>query len=132
MTISAGPVTHSNPTIHPEPMVVQAITELICSRFASSASTAGVTLVVEPVRTTLWINADVDRVVQAVGNLVGNAIKFTPRGGKVTLAVNRDDKSVRFRIQDSGVGIAPETFPVSSTYSGRRTNQDEVAPGWAS
>ena len=98
-------------TIHPEPMVVQAITELICSMFASSAATAGVTLVVEPVGTTLWVDADVDRVVQAVGNLVGNAIKFTPRGGKVTLAVNRDDNSVRFRVADTGVGIAPENIP---------------------
>jgi signal transduction histidine kinase len=98
-------------TIHPEPMVVQAITELICSMFASSAATAGVTLVVEPVGAALWVNADVDRVVQAVGNLVGNAIKFTPRGGKVTLAVDRDDNSVRFRVQDTGVGIAPENIP---------------------
>ena len=98
-------------TIHPEPMIVQAITEMICSMFASSAATAGVTLVVEPVGTTLWVDADVDRVVQAVGNLVGNAIKFTPRGGKVTLAVNRDGNAVRFRVEDTGVGIAPENMP---------------------
>jgi signal transduction histidine kinase len=97
--------------IHPEPMIVQAITEVICSMFASSATTAGVTLVVEPVGTTLWVEADVDRVVQAVGNLVGNAIKFTPRGGKVTLAVNRDGNSVRFRVEDTGVGIAPDNIP---------------------
>jgi signal transduction histidine kinase len=98
-------------TIHPEPMIVQAITEMICSMFSSSAATAGVTLVVEPVGAALWVDADVDRVVQAVGNLVGNAIKFTPRGGKVTLAVNRDDKTVRFRVEDTGVGIAPENIP---------------------
>ena len=98
-------------TIHPEPMIVQAITEVICSMFASSAATAGVTLVVEPVGTALWVDADVDRVVQAVGNLVGNAIKFTPRGGNVTLAVNRDGNSVRFRVEDTGVGIAPENIP---------------------
>jgi signal transduction histidine kinase len=98
-------------TIHPEPMIVQAITEVICSMFASSAATAGVTLIVEPIGTVLWIDADVDRVVQAVGNLVGNAIKFTPRGGKVTLAVTRDDNAVRFRVEDTGVGIAPENIP---------------------
>jgi signal transduction histidine kinase len=98
-------------TIHREPMVVRAITEVISSMFASSAATAGVALTVEPVGTALWVDADVDRVVQAVGNLVGNAIKFTPRGGKVTLVVNRDGDSVRFRVEDTGVGIAPENIP---------------------
>ena len=98
-------------TIHREPMIVQAITEVICSMFASSAAGAGVTLVVEPIGTTLWVDADVDRVVQAVGNLVGNAIKFTPRGGTVTLSVTRDDDGVLFRVEDTGVGIAPENIP---------------------
>jgi signal transduction histidine kinase len=97
--------------IHPEPMIAQAITEMISSMFASSAATAGVTLVVEAVGTTLWVDADVDRVVQALGNLVSNAIKFTPRGGTVTLAVTRDANSVRFRVTDTGVGIAPENMP---------------------
>ena len=98
-------------TIHREPMIVQAITEVICSMFASSSAGAGVTLVVEPIGTALWVDADVDRIVQAVGNLVGNAIKFTPRGGTVTLSVTRDDDGVRFRVEDTGVGIAPENIP---------------------
>ena len=97
--------------IHREPMIVQAITEMISSMFAASAASAGVHLVVEPVGTVLWVDADVDRVVQAVGNLVGNAIKFTPRGGTVTLTVKRDDDSVRFRVEDTGVGIAAENLP---------------------
>jgi signal transduction histidine kinase len=79
--------------------------------FASPAAAAGVTLVVEPVGATLRLDADVDRVVQAVGNLVGNAIKFTPRSGTVTLSVSGDDASVRFRLEDTGVGIAPDHIP---------------------
>jgi signal transduction histidine kinase len=79
--------------------------------FAPSAASAGVTLEVERTEPALWVDADVDRVVQAVGNLVGNAIKFTPRGGRVSLTVARRDDAVRFRVEDTGCGIAPENVP---------------------
>ena len=97
--------------IHREPMTVQAILEMICSMFAAPAAAAGVTLVVERVDSPFWVDADVDRIVQAVGNLVGNAIKFTPRGGRVTLTVRRDLDAVRFRVEDTGPGIAPTDVP---------------------
>jgi signal transduction histidine kinase len=97
--------------IHPEPMTVQAILEMISSMFASPAAVAGVTLTVRRVGPPLWVDADVDRVVQAVGNLVGNAIKFTPRGGSVALTVRRVEQTVLFRVEDTGPGIPPEHVP---------------------
>jgi signal transduction histidine kinase len=97
--------------IHREPMTVQAIMDMIRSMFASSAAAAGVELVIERADAPLWVDADVDRVVQAVGNFVGNAVKFTPRGGRVTLTVSRGAGAVRFRVEDTGPGIAPEDMP---------------------
>jgi signal transduction histidine kinase len=97
--------------IHREPMTVLAIAEMIWSLFAAPASAAGVTLEVERAGAPLWVDADVDRVVQAVGNLVDNAIKFTPRGGRVALTVRQSGDAVRFRVEDSGPGIAPENMP---------------------
>jgi signal transduction histidine kinase len=97
--------------VYREPMTAQAITDAIASMFEASAASAGVTLVVERAESTVWVDADVDRVVQAVGNLVGNAIKFTPRGGTVTVAVHRDGSDVRFRVEDTGIGIAPDDVP---------------------
>jgi signal transduction histidine kinase len=98
-------------TIHREPMTAQAITEMLWSMFAPSAASAGVTLEVERPDPALWVDADVDRVVQAVGNFLGNAIKFTPRGGRVSLTVSRDVDAIRFRVMDTGCGIAPEDIP---------------------
>ena len=97
--------------IHREPMTAQAITEMISSMFASAADAASVTLDVERVSAPLWVDADVDRVVQAVGNLVSNAIKFTPPGGRVSLTVRRRDDAVLFRVEDTGPGIASEDVP---------------------
>jgi PAS domain S-box-containing protein len=51
------------------------------------------------------VNADADRVVQTLVNLVGNAIKFSPRGGLVTVRARERGAYVEFRISDQGRGI---------------------------
>jgi signal transduction histidine kinase len=43
-----------------------------------------------------------------LSNLVGNAVKFTPRQGRITVSANRLDREVRFAVIDTGPGIAPE------------------------
>ena len=54
------------------------------------------------------VNADRDRVLQVLSNFIGNATKFTPAGGRITIAVVSDDGEVRFRVSDTGPGIAAE------------------------
>jgi signal transduction histidine kinase len=57
------------------------------------------------------IRGDRDRLVQALGNLIGNAFKFTPAGGTVRLSVQQRDGKVRFVVTDTGPGIAPSDLP---------------------
>ena len=57
-----------------------------------------------------WVDADPARLVQALSNLLGNAEKFTPRGGRVVVSVNRDHDEVVLRVRDTGAGIDPETL----------------------
>jgi signal transduction histidine kinase len=61
------------------------------------------------------VRADADRLLQALGNLVGNAVKFTSPGGLVTVTVatthERGSAMVRFTVSDTGPGIAPEHLP---------------------
>ena len=54
------------------------------------------------------IDADRDRVLQALANLIGNAVKFTPEGGRIRLTAEPLDQSVRFSVSDSGPGIKAE------------------------
>lgn len=56
------------------------------------------------------VRADPARVSQIVGNLVGNALKFTPEQGSVTLRATPDDKQVVFQVVDDGPGIPPDNM----------------------
>lgn len=57
------------------------------------------------------IPGDVNRLQQVVWNLLTNAIKFSPEGGKVNIAVSRKDDFVELEISDNGIGISPEFLP---------------------
>ncbi|MGE5362387.1 MAG: ATP-binding protein, partial [Bacteroidales bacterium] len=54
---------------------------------------------------------DADRLQQVAWNLVSNAVKFTPKDGRVDVQVEADESRVTLRVVDSGIGIAPEFVP---------------------
>jgi len=56
----------------------------------------------------LILRADEDRATQVLGNLLGNAFKFTPAGGRVTLAASRTAEGAEFRVSDTGPGLTQE------------------------
>jgi signal transduction histidine kinase/ActR/RegA family two-component response regulator len=56
----------------------------------------------------LFIEADATRMAQVLGNLLNNAAKYTPSGGKIWLSVARDGSEAVFRVKDNGAGIRPE------------------------
>jgi PAS domain S-box-containing protein len=68
----------------------------------------GLELVVRTPPKLPFIQADHDRILQVLGNLLGNAIKFTPEGGRITLSGAAEERAVRFRITDTGPGIPAE------------------------
>lgn len=55
--------------------------------------------------------ADPDRILQVLGSLFMNAIKFTRENGKIILSIREGDRTVAFSIQDNGVGMAKEELP---------------------
>jgi signal transduction histidine kinase len=78
---------------------------------APLAAAHRLTLVVDAADGLPAVVADGERVVQIVSNLVGNAVKFTPEGGTVTLACAPATGEVRFSVTDTGPGIPPEQVP---------------------
>jgi len=54
------------------------------------------------------VKADKHRILQVLSNLIDNAIKFTPEGGRITVACELRENHVRFTVRDTGRGIEPE------------------------
>lgn len=71
-----------------------------------AADEAGVAIEVSP--TAEMIDADADRLVQVLVNLLGNAIKFTPSGGRVALGARRLARTTTIEVRDTGRGIPPD------------------------
>lgn len=57
----------------------------------------------------IWLDADPTRISQILTNLLGNAAKYTPRGGQIWLEVKADDNTVLVYVRDTGIGI-PKTM----------------------
>jgi CheY-like chemotaxis protein len=57
------------------------------------------------------VNGDETRLAQIFGNLLSNAAKFTPAGGRVTIAAHTEEGNVAVRVRDTGPGIAPDVLP---------------------
>ena len=80
-----------------------------------SAKSEGLTILYEPLREEgeYSVVADHLKVAQVVSNLLDNAIKYTPRGGTITIRITKDPgtENTVLAITDTGMGIAPETMP---------------------
>ncbi|CAN5659529.1 hypothetical protein BH20ACI3_BH20ACI3_07190 [soil metagenome] len=57
------------------------------------------------------VSGDPDRLQQVAWNLISNAIKFTPKGGRVIVSLEHVDSHVEVTVSDTGLGIAPEFLP---------------------
>jgi two-component system sensor histidine kinase BaeS len=71
------------------------------------AKDKGVTLAVDTAIPQGLVSVDPERLGIALANLVSNAVRHTPSGGRVTLGATRDERTLRLRVSDDGEGIAP-------------------------
>src|SRR3954464_6514573 len=94
--------------ICPEPFDPRAALINCCSLLALKASENGIELVTRVSEDVSLMNGDPRAFKQVALNLVSNAIKFTERGGKVTVSAVVEGSRLVLRVSDTGVGIAPE------------------------
>jgi signal transduction histidine kinase len=75
------------------------------------ASTKGVSLIVDIAPNARSVFADATAVRQIIGNLVDNAIRYTPDGGSVTVYSRRTSTGIEIGVRDTGAGIPAEHVP---------------------
>jgi signal transduction histidine kinase len=75
------------------------------------AEQKGIQLAVEAPPNLPAVHADPERMAQVLGNLVSNALRYTPVGGFIRLAAAAKEGGVALQVQDSGAGIAPDDLP---------------------
>jgi signal transduction histidine kinase len=82
-----------------------------CHLLEHEAVGKGISLLVQVAPDLPPVCADRGRILQLFGNLIGNAIKFTPQGGTIRIGAEQADDAVRFSVTDDGPGISAEDLP---------------------
>jgi len=94
-----------------KPESLQAILHEAQTTFSLRAAEQGLDLEFRVPDALPSVNADRQRVLQVLSNLLGNAIKFTPRGGRIVVGVDIVGDAVRVYVDDTGIGIAADHLP---------------------
>src|SRR6185436_19210568 len=97
-------------SVSPAPCAVKEILQETQAMFEPLAASKQIRLEHEK-EPGLAIYAERERVLEVLSNLVGNALKFTPSGGRVKFCAQRQAAMVRFEVLDTGPGISRESLP---------------------
>lgn len=77
----------------------------------------------------ITLDADPARVIQIVGNIVGNAARYTPSGGRIEVTISTDADHVILTVTDNGVGIPPEQQSIIFEMFGQSDNVRGISAG---
>ena len=97
--------------VEPRPVPVSLLVSEALEMLQPLAAANSLELEVEMPEPTLAARADPPRIYQVLSNLVGNAIKFTPAGGRIRVLVRGENGEVCLSVIDSGPGIPPDELP---------------------
>ena len=104
-------ITRGLITLRREPVaiadVVRSAVEVVRPALDARRQALTVSLPAEPI----VLDVDIARMIQVIGNLLGNAAKYTPPGGAIRLTAERVEEEVVLRVRDSGIGLAPDLVP---------------------
>jgi two-component system CheB/CheR fusion protein len=105
-------ITRGAITLRRQEVLLDTCIEQAVAQVRALVDAQGQRLTVSSTRDPLWVRADPARLVQVLDNLLTNASKFTPPGGRISLvAETLGEDEVVIRVRDTGVGIAPDMLP---------------------
>jgi two-component system OmpR family sensor kinase/two-component system sensor histidine kinase BaeS len=96
------------------PFLLTDLIQDLTSSFSSQAASLGIDLQINIVNPNQQITADYDRLNQVLSNLISNAFRHTPQGGRISIEAESGlspESAVRIMVMDTGAGIASEDLP---------------------
>lgn len=93
------------------PEKIEPVIDLVVNQLRPQYQEKGVTLKTDIPDDLPRVLIDDDRIAQVLINLLGNALQYTPEGGRVSVSVQRMTNELQVSISDTGVGISPEHIP---------------------
>jgi two-component system sensor histidine kinase BaeS len=94
-----------------QPTRLRALLERVATRHAVASQQHQIELAIQSDEDLPEVNVDVERMSQVLDNLILNAFRYTPTGGKVSLEASAQGKWVKIKVGDTGSGISPEDLP---------------------
>jgi two-component system sensor histidine kinase BaeS len=102
----AGELSLRRQFVSPEELLTQ-----VAAAYRHQAEQQRINLKVEVEANLPEINIDLERMEQVLGNLIGNALRYTAEGGEISLSANQVEGRLVVRVKDNGSGIPPEVLP---------------------
>jgi signal transduction histidine kinase len=93
------------------PVNLETLAQESVRQFGPAAVAANIGLTLEVEANAPVVQGDADRLAQVLGNLLSNALRHTPAGGRVVVGVGHFDGQAEIRVTDTGPGIAPDDLP---------------------
>jgi signal transduction histidine kinase len=111
-----------------EALDVSSVLYELADEFQPQAKTKGQVLQLEHVESNSKVQGDALKIRQALRNLIGNAIKYTPDGGMITISLTNESGMVNVRIKDTGYGIPTADLPhiFNRFYRVRNNGHDDI------
>jgi PAS domain S-box-containing protein len=104
-------ITHGKVQLHRSKVDLRKVIQTAIEAVQPLIDAAAHDLTVELPEESVFVEADLARLSQVFSNLLSNAAKYTPRGGRVRLTASADNEGVRVVVADNGIGIRPEDLP---------------------
>jgi histidine kinase len=98
-------------SLHMDSIDLIPIVERVVNQLQPQAMAQSLELSTEQALPELFVCADPDRTAQVLLNLIGNATRYTPEGGCITVRVSRAGRVAKIEVEDDGIGIPAEALP---------------------
>jgi CheY-like chemotaxis protein len=104
-------ITRGKINLAREPVALASVVARAVETVQPALSRQGHALVLDVAEEPLYIDGDPTRLIQIVGNILNNAVKYTKPGGRIELAAGVRGEQIQIRIRDNGIGIEADLIP---------------------